>query len=182
MENFCTLIVNKLLTYSDLSYTNEDIEVYVYGLVSFIYTLIPSLFLFIFALLLGQPLEMLLWMFIFLELRKYAGGVHAKTPTKCFLSSILLGLSALIICPNIPICHSLVYFTFSIVCLIILVLLAPVTKKEFTTIQIKQCKKRLFIIIFFISIVGFHFAFIQNYFLHALFSTTLLCVAQKIKK
>ena len=182
MEKICTNFVKKLLSYANYPQENDAIEIYTYGLLSFLYTLIPSFILISFSCCIGHPYEMLIWMFCFLTLRKYAGGIHAKTPIKCFILSILLGLSALFLCQHPTTLQPCAYFACNIFNLILLTILAPATIKDFTNKQRFICKIKLLLFILANAIIFYFFTNMQNYYLHALWSTTLLCIAQKLQK
>lgn len=182
MENICLKIVRKLISISNMTSTDDDIEVYTYGLLSYVYTLIPLIVLFVFSIFFHKPIEMLTWVIIFLCLRKYSGGYHAKSPTLCFVYSILLGLSCLVLCEFMPVVSPLIYFICILVNSMLLFFLAPATNKQFTSSARFHCKIKVIALIFllsFVFIVLFDFRLIL---LHALSCTSLLCIAQKIEK
>lgn len=178
MENICTFFIKKIITLSNLSKDSDDIEVYVYGLLTFVYTIIPIGILITIGLILDKSLEMLVWLITFISVRKYAGGYHAKNPLSCFLYSVLLGLSSLIICSHITLIDANLYLMCIIVHLIILVTLAPITKKEFSQETILLCKVKIGLLISIFAVILFFFPSMQSIYLHALFCTSFLLVAQ----
>ena len=182
MERFSYYLVKKLIEFSNIQVESDDIEVYVYGLLSFLYPIIPTSLLLFTSFIIKKPFEIILWIFIFLTLRKYAGGMHAKTPIVCFFSSAALGLSALIMCSCIAPIHTILYFVIVICNFVPLLILAPATAKEFTNKHRKICKIKLGTIIIIITTILCPAPFARNYYLHALISTTILCIAQKIQK
>ena len=182
MEKICVKIVDNLITIAELTKTDEDKEVYVYGLLSLIYTMIPFAVLLLISLPFQRAFEMLLWIFFFLSLRKYAGGFHAKTATMCFLYSIFLGLSALIICSGSPRPSAIIYFSCILGNTVPLLIQAPLTHKDFSSRQKHICKLKLGSLILFLSAMLLLFPSLQIYYLHALTSTTILCIAHKMQK
>ena len=182
MKQLCTRIIHYLIDICQLNKAEEDVEVYVYGLLSLLYSVLPFSCLLFLSLLLKQTPEMLFWIFAFLSFRKYAGGFHAKTATKCFLYSILLGLSSLIVhsfSPNSSI-------TFYVICIILnsffLLIFAPLTHKDFSFKQKLLCKIKTGLLIICFTLFTQFFSFLQIYYLHALTSTTLLCIAYKLHR
>lgn len=182
MENICLAIVKKLVNISNLSTDDDDIEVYTYGLLSYIYTLIPLMVLFAFSIFFHKPIEMLTWIITFLSLRKHSGGYHAKTPMLCFVYSILLGLSSLALCTYMPDIPPFIYFLCILGNCILLFFLTPATNKQFTNSAKLRCKIKVTVLIFIFSFAYIILFDFQSVFLHALFSTSFLCIAQKIEK
>ena len=87
---FCTLatmISNKLCVVSAIE--EGDKELYIYGF----YILISRLFFFLVSVLCGclfdVPWESVLFYVLFMLLRSYAGGIHAKTENMCTLLTTL---------------------------------------------------------------------------------------------
>ena len=182
MEDICLSLVKKLVTFSNLSIEEDDLEIYAYGLLSYIYTLIPLTILLISATLFHTTLEMLTWIITFVSLRKYAGGYHAKTPTLCFLSSVLLGISSLIICTNLQMIFFPIYIISIMLNAVILLLLAPATHKEFTKATKIRCKIKVALLLFIFSSIYIFLPTYQSYYLYALVCTSSLCIAQKCQK
>lgn len=90
METLCKSFIIHLLKHTDFAEDEEQIEVYVYGLLSFVYTWIPLGILCVIAVCCGCFFEMLLWNLCFISFRNYAGGYHAPHPALCFVCSVLL--------------------------------------------------------------------------------------------
>lgn len=182
MENVCKQVIKQLIKLSNIASTNEDEEVYVYGLISYIYTLIPGLCLLFISFIFQKPIEIIVWMCVFLSLRKYAGGLHATTPFSCFFCSVLLGISSHFLYTYINVIPNNIYLICIIANLLFLIYLAPTTNKEFSTKVILRCKLVITFLLVFYSILFYIFSNIRCYYLHALFSTTILCIAHKIQK
>lgn len=120
-------IVEKLI---DASVMEEgDRELYVYGF----FLLITRCFFFLvtiaFGCLLGIPCESAIFYIVFMLLRSYAGGVHARTEMACTVwTTVAMGMAAVIIRmleesnAKIPLCVFL--------CNICLLVLSPLDSKE----------------------------------------------------
>ena len=68
----------------------KDVEIYRYGLDLLSATIVKIVGLGIIALLLGVVKETFLFIICFSSLRIQAGGIHANTPLKCFLMTVVL--------------------------------------------------------------------------------------------
>lgn len=84
--------------YAESILESEDVELYEYGF----YILLTHLLFFCFSaicgLILGVPLEAVLFYVAFSSIRTYAGGIHAKTETACMgLTAAAIVLSVCVI-------------------------------------------------------------------------------------
>ncbi len=66
----------------------DDRELYEYAVYSVLFTLTPLSWVFIIGLILGMPLQGVLFLLPFLFIRKFSGGFHFKSPAACFVTSI----------------------------------------------------------------------------------------------
>ena len=147
MEQLCTKAIKRLLQITNISEDEDQIEVYVYGLLSYVYTFLPLAILLIISFALNRVVEMLLWALYFVSLRKYAGGYHASYPLTCFLCSTILGISSLVLTYFKINISLLGYICITIFALIYFVIFSPITKKEFCQSVRYSCKIRLCIIL-----------------------------------
>ena len=77
--------------------TTEDKEIVQYGLEAFVETLLGLLVTGLVGSIFTSPLNgLVLWLLVF-PLRKYAGGYHAKTRSRCFLISVGMMLCAYVV-------------------------------------------------------------------------------------
>ena len=74
----------------------EDREIYAYGLYLGIIMIINFITFILIGLFFKMVKESLVFMIFYIPLRTYAGGYHAKTPTRCYFLSILMILSVLL--------------------------------------------------------------------------------------
>ena len=89
-------IVGKLIATSVVE--EVDRELYVYGFFLLITRFFFFLVTFAFGGLLGIPLESVIFYIVFILLRSYAGGVHAKTEMACTVwTTLAMGISVALI-------------------------------------------------------------------------------------
>lgn len=69
---------------------SEDRELYVYGLNQGITIMLNMITTLCIGLLFGCVVELFVFMAAYIPLRSFAGGYHAKTPLRCYLSSIVM--------------------------------------------------------------------------------------------
>ena len=70
---------------------NEDVQVLQYGIECMINMSIPVMVIFVCAWYFKMLIPMLIWCVMFLILRNYIGGYHAKTHFRCILYSSVYG-------------------------------------------------------------------------------------------
>ena len=123
-------IVNRLLSNGYLA--AADKEEISYGL----FSILSKAFFFIVCMLLGVlfrvPLESGIFYFSFLLIKKYAGGFHASTESKCLIISSLSILFSIVVLKEIIIL-SVIQIPFSVITLVsavIVCLFSPVEAKE----------------------------------------------------
>lgn len=73
---------------------NEDKEIYKYALNIILSSLIHIATVMILGLCFNLLIESLVYYFAFIIIRKFAGGYHAKTPTRCYIVSIITWVQA----------------------------------------------------------------------------------------
>nr|WP_304030826.1 accessory gene regulator B family protein [Ruminococcus bromii] len=151
------LISSKAARYLCSNETDTDsLELYEYA----IYVVLSSIFHIATIVVLGvffnMIIESVVFYFSFISIRKFAGGYHAKTPTKCYLFSIL---SNIIILYFIKLVNGVsVIFIFSLImfelfCVVLILLISPLDTENN---PLKTSEKKMYrIIAVFISILIF---------------------------
>ena len=76
--------------YAGKEHTNDDIEIYAYGLEVFLATALQLVTFLTLGLILGQALTTVAFLIGFIPLRSVAGGYHAQTHLRCFLGFALI--------------------------------------------------------------------------------------------
>lgn len=181
-------LTEKLLSNGTIS--DEDKDLYIYGLFMLISHLIFFIIACIFGLILGCIFESIIFYIAFQFIRRYAGGYHASTETRCEIFSTLSILACIII---IKLSNT---YDFQTVLLIITILSSvcifvfspldtpekPLSEKEF-----KYFRKISWIILLVISsviIVSYFFKFNILYTpcCVGLILESILLIAGKIKR
>lgn len=68
----------------------QDRELYVYAVYSFLMTISPLLLSLIFGVMMGMVMQSIILIIPFMVIRKYSGGFHAKNAWSCLICSCLL--------------------------------------------------------------------------------------------
>lgn len=107
----------------------EQEQVYSYGLECLLNEAVITIFLFLIALFLHKVPEMLVWDIAFTLLRVNLGGVHASTHAKCILSSTLIGVFSILLCPYLY-NYFIVFIVAGLISCVIVFVIAPVKNKN----------------------------------------------------
>ena len=182
MNRLCTLFIQKILSILEGTTDDEQVEVYVYGLLSFIYTTLPFVILFCISFLFDITLKISLWYYLFITLRKFSGGYHATNPILCLLYTVSIGLSYIVFEKTYCSIAYPIYLSLILLSLFVFLCIVPITKKEFTKKAKLLCKIKLCIIVVFFLLLFTYLPIFQVCFLHAVYSTFILCIAGKIHK
>lgn len=183
MEALAKKIGNALINISNTAYSDEDKDVYYYGIECFLNNFFSDLFLLIWSLGTHTLIQNIIWLIPFSFYRHHAGGIHAGTNIRCIIASTLLGMSNIVntIYPNILLSHKLVLF---VICLVFTCLFAPYesTKKELSS------DEKFLEIIFSITIIFIVFgiayiapAIYSSSMLYSITIGTILLILSKIK-
>ena len=82
------LIINRLSTRTDIDMDYQ--EIYAYALEKYIAGLINTIIFATVAFLFHIPLETVVFFAFYAPLRKYAGGIHARTRVQCTILSLII--------------------------------------------------------------------------------------------
>ena len=97
----------------------EDRELYYYGVQQGLVAVLNFITTIIIGCLCGMLWESIIYMISYIPLRHFAGGFHAKTPTRCYIFSILMLFSVLSamkwVVFSCTICSVIAILTFSII-------------------------------------------------------------------
>jgi len=119
---------------NELEYDNDKQEVIAYGTFALLQIAFSVALVVIFGLIFGVVIEALILTFTISILRKYAGGVHASSPTICIVVGTVIcigfaALSKIALFSNFNIVLYITIITF-ILSYIILYKLAPIASKS----------------------------------------------------
>lgn len=125
----------------------EDIEIYIYGINQIFVSILNIVSALIIGLIFGVFWEIAVFMAVYIPLRSYAGGYHARTPLRCYIFSVIM---LIIVSAGIKYLYvaEWVYYAFLAFAIIVLFLLSPVEDKNkpLDEIEYKVYKKRAILI------------------------------------
>lgn len=136
-------------------FSDDESEIIEFGITVLISKVIFLITIVIVGAFCGELVSVLFFTLLYTPLRSFAGGIHAKTPVRCyFLSLAMLILTALIF-KFLKITKLLFYFSI-VISAIILILLSPVEdfNKPLDDIEIKIYRRKSLLIWCIETIVG----------------------------
>lgn len=188
INNISSRLTDRLIAKGNI--TEEDRELYIYGLFMLLSQIMYFFLSVVFGLLFQCFIESVIFYIAFQFIRRYAGGYHAKTETRCEILSTLSILVSIVVVRATKIYDIktvLIFLTIiSVVCIFLFCPLdtpeKPLTEKEF-----KYFRKISLIILLVITvaIVISYFSKINTIFAPCCMSLileSLLLIAGKLKK
>lgn len=126
----------------------EDAEIYIYGINQILVSVLNVSSALIIGLILDMFPESLIFMATYIPLRSFAGGYHAKTPVRCYFTSLILIFVVLLFCKYVPF-NLLLYGGMLLVSLVAIAFLCPVqdNNKPLDTVERKRYKKIAIVIL-----------------------------------
>ena len=126
---------------------DEEREIYRYGIqqgLTIILNLVTTLLI---GLVCGMVWQSIVFTVAYIPLRSFAGGYHAKTPTRCYIFSIILMLAVLLVMKFVPFTAFICSVMLS-VSSVVIVFLAPVedNNKPLDEMEQKVYRKRTLMI------------------------------------
>lgn len=155
-------MITKLIQIGSIK--EDEKELYAYGLEQGLFILLNLITTIIIGMIVGMFWQSILFMVVYLPLRTFAGGYHARTQLLCYLLSTILILAVLLMIRFVPWTD---FISLSLVLLssIIIFIFAPVEdiNKPLDEKEIARYKKRTrtiliseMIITLFILLLGFN--------------------------
>lgn len=171
---------------------NEDKEIYKYALNIILSSLIHIATVMILGLCFNLLIESLVYYFAFIIIRKFAGGYHAKTPSKCYVFSLIAMISVLWLIKIFLFFHCgiirQIIILIGLICVFIICVIAPLdTDNKLLNNKEKNIYRGVSIIIALVLLVIsdtlFLFGFINIAIsvLFGIYVSTLLLVIRKIQ-
>ena len=182
MESLAKIITNSFISWTRKSYSEEDIEVFTYGIECFLNSAITDIILLLWGVITHTIIETVCWLFIFCTYRHYAGGAHAKTNEQCIILSSLIGMSNFIVIhfsKYVIACQIPIIILIFIIC----ILFAPTkSTKIMLSHKEKLYKKFISVSIIFLCIIICQFVPIMmaTTILYSLFIANILILVSKI--
>lgn len=125
----------------------EDAEIYIYGINQILTSVLNVSSALIIGLILGTFFEVMVFMAAYIPLRIFAGGYHAKTPSRCYIFSLIM-LIVVSISMKYLLLPEWAYSAVLSAALLIVLVISPVEDKNkpLDEIEHKVYKKRALII------------------------------------
>lgn len=142
IKKYSKKIAHLLINYSKTPSTEENIDIYIYGLECFFNTIIPLILLVVWGIFSKTIIETLCWLSSFCIFRHYAGGFHAPTQFSCILCSTMLGISNYFICEYQGVLFSKPLLITGI-CLFICILFSPIDSGKIVLSPREYYKRKL---------------------------------------
>lgn len=191
INNLAKRFADRLLTNGSIS-ENEQ-ELYIYGLFMMLSSLMYLILACFLGCILGCILESIIFFIAFQFIRKYAGGYHASTETRCEILSTLSILACIVIIKlSKTYDFQTVLLVISAVSAVCIAVLCPLDtpEKPLSEKELKYFRKISWLILSMISIVVIISYFVQLKWLQIFFAPcclslileSLLLTAGKLKK
>lgn len=126
----------------------EDAEIYIYGINQILVSILNISSALIIGLIFGVFLEVAVFMVVYIPLRTFAGGYHAKTPLRCYIFSVIM-LTIVSLCMKFLSFAEWMYYAVFVLAIIIVCVLSPVEDKNkpLDEIECRVYKKRAVFIV-----------------------------------
>lgn len=188
INKLSTLITDNLLKAGNISYEEKDL--YIYGLFMFfsstVYFILSGVFGFIFNCL----LESYIFFFSFQIIRKYAGGYHASTESRCeIMSTVAILLCIVLIKISKFYDFNLILLCLAVLSTVLIAVISPLDTPEKPLSEKEFCyfRRKSLIILFIIMSTVVISCYLKFYIIFApccmsLILESVLLIAGKIKR
>lgn len=141
----------------------EDAEIYIYGINQIFVSVLNVSSALIIGLIFDMFLESVIFMAAYIPLRSFAGGYHAKTPVRCYFTSLILIFVVLLFCKYVPF-NLLLYGGMLLVSSVAIAFLCPVqdNNKPLDCVECRRYKKISIFILLVEILIWTVFLFIIN--------------------
>lgn len=156
----------------------EDKDLYQYGVLQGLRIILNVISALIIGLLFGKVLEIILFMTAYIPLRSYAGGFHAKTPSGCYLFSVVMLCLVSIGIREAVLSHTVMY-VMVLISVITVFALSPVEDKNkpLDRSETKEFRKKSRIILAAEFLIFIMSGFLKWNFLFSALAYELACMS-----
>lgn len=142
MKSLSVYIAEKLIEHGVINECSRD--VYAYGLQAGFETLLNVITTLVIGILLGCPLESMVFLAGYSTLRTYAGGYHAESALSCYLISCVLVAASMLFCSRLSVAYYGLMVWVTVLAVVVITLLAPVpaTHKPLDQAEYRCYRKR----------------------------------------
>ena len=176
MQKLAKIFTNKLIQWEIIK--NEDYDLYHYGFWQGGIFVLNMLTVVIVGLLFQMLWQAIVFTIAYGLLRTSAGGYHARTQGSCYIFSIAMIIIVLSILKYLH-WNPVIYLSFVLLASIFIFLLAPVedSNKPLDAIEQRVYQKRSRVILVFLLLITFLFAFIGKTDIAHCLSISIIAVA-----
>lgn len=167
----------------------ETLELYEYAIYIILSAFLHIVTIVILGLCFNLLMESIVFYSSFILIRKFAGGYHAKTLTRCYLFSVFLSIIMLYLIKFISNFNSKFLFVFIMIELLCVVLISIISPLDTDNNPLNSCEKKIYgkissFIAIFIFILSILFMFIdfRNIGISMLCGTILSTVVLLMRK
>ena len=159
-------------------YSDEQVEIMIYGLETIYLTVTKMIVIFAVAFLLGIFYEMLLLLISYNIIRSKAFGIHASKSIYCLITSLIMFIGGTLICKYCVLPFPIIII-ISIICNFCLLIYAPADTEKRPLINKKKRQKFKLIsfllgLLYTFLIILFKDSFIVNYLLFGMIQAVLM--------
>lgn len=165
----------------------EDKEVYRYGIQQGLNLALNILTTIVIGALCGMVYPSILFLVCYMPLRSFCGGYHAKTHLRCYIYSVIM-ITSILLVTKYAAFNIVLYEILVLISLIIILILAPVEdeNKKLDSVEKRVFRKRAYIIAF-LEVLLYHIILFTSFtnsckiLSTALFSLSILMIIGSIK-
>lgn len=165
----------------------EDKEVYRYGIQQGLNLALNILTTIVIGALCGMVYPSILFLVCYMPLRSFCGGYHAKTHLHCYIYSVIM-ITSILLVTKYAVFNIVLYEILVLISLIIILILAPVEdeNKKLDSVEKGVFRKRAYIIAF-LEVLLYHIILFTSFtnsckiLSTALFSLSILMIIGSIK-
>ena len=154
-------------------FTTEEKEIYRYGIQQGLNLALNILTTIIIGVLCGMVYPSILFLVCYMPLRSFCGGYHAKTHLRCYIYSVIM-ITSILLVTKYTAFNIFLYEVLVLISLIIILLLAPVEdeNKKLDSVEKRVFRKKAYIITF-LEVLLYHIFLLT----HLTYCYIILCVA-----
>ncbi|MGM9947069.1 accessory gene regulator ArgB-like protein [Floccifex sp.] len=107
---------------------NDNFDLYVYGVYIVLSSSLHIATIIVLGLFFNLLVESLVFYFSFIAIRKFAGGYHAKTPTRCYVFSVISSIIMLCLIKyanSVGNIFTYLLIIFELLCVVLIILMSP---------------------------------------------------------
>ena len=145
--------------------SSADLDLYIYAIDTFIFSLLPILLALIIGIVLNMLLESILMILPFMLVRKFSGGFHLQSKNACLLwSSIFLSTILVIIKLSIAFSYIAMCTVLTVLSSLSLCFLSPIDsdKRRLSAEERKLFKRITCCLVFFVDVLYLAFCFLGD--------------------